>query len=245
MASIAATRGKRFAGALCYAFFLLAVAGIGLALGEYYLRAWVFDPNRPYIRLPGWQITVLPHPEGTPGLTKAATTRINGLGLSGEMPGWFASPRWVTVGGSTTEEIRQEFAESWPGRLQAQLRYCFPSAWLGNAGKAGTSVRQHYMHIELLTRQIAGIDTVVLHVGGVDMLFDFQMHRPAVMPENWDLRHGFMYLPPATPRPLEGTRTFSPDPAVAARAARAASAPHLRCRNTRSRLQDPLPGGSR
>ncbi|HXF54894.1 MAG TPA: SGNH/GDSL hydrolase family protein [Hyphomicrobiaceae bacterium] len=174
---------------------LAVVAGAAVELA---LRARVFDPTKPYVLNPGWQATFCPSSDGTPGIHRKAKTRINRLGLRGEVPRRGALPRVLTLGGSTTEDIMLEFADSWPGLLQSHLRRSHPKAWVGNAGKAGSNARHCAMQLETLLSRIAGIHIVVLLAGLNDLLYDFRIHHPSDLPPDWDRKQAFKYLPSET-----------------------------------------------
>src|SRR5262245_52427213 len=152
---------------------LMLSLALPLAGSELYLRSYVFDPGSWYVLTPGWEIVFRPSIAGTPGIAREARTRINRLGLRGDLPDRSSQPRYLAIGGSTTEDIMLDFSESWAGHLQTHLRRCSPNAWVGNAGKSGTNARHHAMQLEKILPRLPRLDVVVMLSGLNDMLFDF------------------------------------------------------------------------
>lgn len=189
------------------AFLLAALALVAtLALCEAAARQY-FNPSHYYSRTPGWEIVFKPSPEGTPGIVAPAHIVINRYGLRGDPPG-SGHPRIVAVGGSTTEDVMLNDAETWPGRLQALLRADLPGAWVGNMGKAGTNAIHHAMQIDKVLPQLPGVDLVIVLVGLNDMLYDFHIHHPADLPASWHELQAFMYAPPPTPSLAERSALY-------------------------------------
>jgi lysophospholipase L1-like esterase len=184
-----------------------ALVGLGLlgalVLGEAAARQF-FNPAHFYVRTPGWEIVFKPSPTGTPGIHRPARIVINRHGLRGDMPGP-GRPRLVAVGGSTTEDIMLNDADTWTGQLQKLLRADDPQAWVGNMGKSGTNAIHHAMQLDKVLPQLPRIDLVIVLVGLNDMLYDFGIHHPRDMPESWHERQEFMYAPP--PRPSLAQRS--------------------------------------
>lgn len=178
-------------GVAVAAFVVLQLAAV-----ELYLRNYVFDPSKPYVRTPGWQIVFHVSQEGTPGVTEDAHIRINRLGLRGDPPSRGATPSILAIGGSTTEDVVLNDADTWTGRLQSELRRCHATAWVGNAGKAGTNSLHHAMVAEAMVGRLK-LDRVLVLLGLNDMLFDARIHLGDIkLGPDWDRQQTFMYLPP-------------------------------------------------
>jgi hypothetical protein len=199
--------GKR---AIHWVTLFILLTGLLLALAtsaELALRN-IFDPNAYYVRQPEWEIVFRPSPQGTPGISEDAHIKINALGLRGEMPTRASTPRILAIGGSTTEDIMLNDAETWTGRLQARLRQCEPNAWVGNMGKAGSNARHHVLQLEKTLPYLPRIDRVIALVGLNDMLFDADLHHPANLPEGWWEQQAFDYLPPRDPTLIERSALY-------------------------------------
>ncbi len=186
----------RFLNALIVIAITIVSTAIFLAGSEWYLRENIFNPNLRFMRTPGWQIVFRPTPEGTPGIFEDAHIKINALGIRGDTPNFNSSPRILAVGGSTTEDVLLNDRKTWVGRLQERLRQDFSRAWVGNAGKAGTSAIHHALLIEEMLPRLK-VERVIVLLGLNDMLYDARIHLgDTVLGPDWDLRQAFMYIPP-------------------------------------------------
>lgn len=153
----------------------LAVLGIFLALVacEYGLRFYLSatEGSKYYVWPPNMLKVFKPAPGILPGMTEVATFRTNADGLRGdEMP---SGPQYriLAIGGSTTECLLIDQGKAWPLALQGRLNaFGRRQAWVGSAGKAGLSTREHYMHMKYLLPQFPGVDAVIILAGCNDLV---------------------------------------------------------------------------
>jgi len=154
---------------------LLVVLGVFLALVacEYGLRFYLSatGSSKYFVWPPNMLKIYRPLPGIMPGLTNAATFGTNSDGLRGdEMP---TGPQYriLAIGGSTTECLLIDQEKAWPLALQKRLNGLGRrEAWVGSAGKAGLSTREHYMHMKYLLPQFPGVDAVIILAGCNDFM---------------------------------------------------------------------------
>lgn len=184
----------RYRAALANALLALVVSAACLAGLEWLLRQFVFDPSAAYIRTPGWGIAVrtnslLPQVSGDHVLT------VNRLGIRGAMPPLGATPRIAVLGGSTVEDWVLAEHETWAQQLAANLRHCAPGTWVGNLGKGGVNARHHLLQLPEIERYMPRFDMFIVLLGLNDFLFDFRIHHPFDIPDDWWKKQSFMSLP--------------------------------------------------
>ena len=148
---------------------LPALAGVLLAtvLAEVALCLVLPPDDAFYVWPPGLERVFRPTPGVMPGVEGESAFRINALGLRGDAPTSASSPRVLCVGGSTTECLYLDQAETWPALLQSELG---EAAWVGNAGVSGRLTRDHIVQLEHLLPQLGALDHVVLLVGVNDLM---------------------------------------------------------------------------
>jgi lysophospholipase L1-like esterase len=162
-----------------------------------YLRAAVFDPSKRYILLPGWELIERGSPEGTPGIDREAHVFVNRLGLRGDMPTATSLPRILALGSSMTMDIALNDVDTWTGQLQSSLREHFPTAWVGNGGRAGSTVHHHIAALKEMLTRWPTYDSVIVMLGTTDMIYDLRMHfGQAIDPQAaWTEDQTFMFVP--------------------------------------------------
>jgi len=184
----------RYRAVLANALLALGVSAACLVGLEWLLREHVFDPNAAYIRTPGWGMTVrtndfLPNVSGDHVLT------VNRLGIRGAMPPSGASPRIAVLGGSTTEDWVLAEDETWVQQLATRLRDCVPKVWTANLGKGGVNARHHLLQLPEVAKYMPRFDMFIVLLGLNDFLFDFRIHHPMEIPDDWWRKQAFMTLP--------------------------------------------------
>jgi hypothetical protein len=154
---------------------LLVVLGVFLALVacEYGLRFYLSATgSSKYCVWPPNMLKVsTPVPGTMPGITNVARFQTNSEGLRGDEMSAGPQYRILAIGGSTTECMLIDQEKAWPGALQSRLKSLGrQDVWVGNAGKAGMSTREHYMHMKYLLPQLPGIDAIVILAGCNDFM---------------------------------------------------------------------------
>lgn len=144
----------------------------------------MFDPSLSYIRTPGWSMVVqtngqLPHVEGDHRIV------VNSQGFRGALPPLNPSPSIAVIGGSTIEDWVLSEEETSTKQLQKNLQNCLPDAWAANLGKSGTNARHHLIQLPETESYMQHYDYIVVLMGLNDFLFDFRIHHPIDLPENW------------------------------------------------------------
>jgi lysophospholipase L1-like esterase len=156
---------------------LLALVGLfALALvgAEVYLRRTIHPPasaSFPFVR-PALHRSVAEVTRPVLGLTpRRVVVRANALGLRGDdLDLADRRPlRVVTLGGSVTECLLLDDADTWPRRLQDVLgaRTRRP-VWVGNAGRSGEMTLDYIAHARVLLPALAP-DLVIVMPGGNDL----------------------------------------------------------------------------
>jgi lysophospholipase L1-like esterase len=152
---------------------ILVLAGclLGIFLSEVLLRIVIPDPSGNFIHRPRLIRTFHPLPEVMVGVEGVSEFRVNSLGVRGTEPPE-EGIRILTLGGSTTECLYLDQAESWPHLLGNHLneKKTGGPVWVGNAGKTGVSSREHRLQVPILLKDIPDIDTLILLVGVNDVL---------------------------------------------------------------------------
>ncbi len=142
-----------------------------LVVAELVLRAR--DPVRavPYaVHPPDLSVTVTVDPHVTFGVQGDARFDTNALGMRGPLPEAGDASRIVALGGSTTECFVLSLEESWPWQLGRLLsERSGRQVWVGNAGRAGRSSRQHYFDARYMVPELGRVDVALLMVGINDL----------------------------------------------------------------------------
>ena len=125
------------------------------------------------------------------GETKTITHSTNRWGLRGDEPPepWNSFYTILTVGGSTTQCYYLDDHDTWPYRLQEELRRFNPRVWVGNAGLDGHTT---YGHLELMKQVVSVIKpkAIVVLVGVNDAALALHPAKPYVYddPGRWTWR---------------------------------------------------------
>jgi GDSL-like Lipase/Acylhydrolase family len=168
-----------------------------LFTAELYLRATVFDPTKRYILLPGWEIIRQVSHNGTPGIDRDSHIFINRLGIRGDLPSAQSFPRILALGSSTTMDVALNDSDSWAGQLQTTLRARWPTAWIGNGGRAGATVHHCIAALKEMLNRWPTYDDVIVTLGTSDMLYDLRIHfDQRTDPQSaWTEDQVFMFVP--------------------------------------------------
>jgi lysophospholipase L1-like esterase len=156
-------------GVAAGAALIVASVAITLVAAEFVLRLAM--PSGYFIWKPHTSRTLMPAPGVMPGVSGASTFRTNSQGLRADEPSDQDRYRILTIGGSTTECLYLDQAETWPQLLQDALRADAkaPHAWVGNAGMSGRNSRHHVLAMQHLPLKEMKIDAVVLLAGINDL----------------------------------------------------------------------------
>ena len=152
---------------------LLAAASFALSLAaaEFALRAAAPAPDHFGVWPEHLDLTLHPAPGVLPGVEGPARFTTNADGLRAEARRPEHAYRILAIGGSTTESLYLDDAETWPRLLQEQLGAARGRAdvWVGNAGKSGLNSRHHVVQVLQLLPQLPQIDVLLLLVGVNDL----------------------------------------------------------------------------
>lgn len=176
------------------AAIVLAVGGIavGLAVAEFALRAFGPRETQYFVLRPNLRVEFDPDPRLTPGIDGRARFSVNSLGLRGdELPKDSAAFRLLVVGGSTTENVYLDDAETWTHVIQERVGAAVrPRAvWVGAAGRGGMNARDHVVQVERLLESVPHPDRLLVLVGVNDLTValaqadTFRAPRPLSDPE--------------------------------------------------------------
>jgi hypothetical protein len=125
-----------------------------------------------------------------PGIDMTETRfTTNAIGLRGrEMPPP-GTPRWIAVGGSSTESPFLDDADAWTAVLERELREKHGrDVWLGNAGKSGLTTFSHVSELLAYEDEIAP-SLVVMQAGFDDMSLCISGGRQDVIDTALRFRH--------------------------------------------------------
>jgi hypothetical protein len=140
---------------------------------------------------PGLATTFRPEPGVMPGIDMAQTRfTTNAIGLRGrELPPAGTTPRWIAVGGSSTESLFLDDADAWTAVLERELRDKHGrDVWLGNAGKSGLSTFSHVSELFAYEDEIAPA-LVIMQSGFNDMSLCISGGRQDVIDTALRFRH--------------------------------------------------------
>jgi lysophospholipase L1-like esterase len=149
---------------------------LSLAVAEVALRTALDGPS--LIRDPALRFVLHPDPRFVPGVSGPALVEAGPEGLRGDPAPDGGAYRVVTLGGSTTECVVLDAAETWPALLETGLRSALDRpVWVGNGGMSGVRSRHHVLQMQALLEQLPDLDAVVALVGANDLLWALQ-HQP-------------------------------------------------------------------
>lgn len=156
-------------GAAAVAALVLVSVALTLAAAEFVLRLAM--PSGYFIWKPHQSQTLNPAPGVMPGVSGASRFLTNSYGLRADEPSTQDGYRILTLGGSTTECLYLDHAETWPRLLQDSLNAGgkAPRTWVGNAGMSGRNSRHHVMAMRHLPLDDMRINAVVLLAGINDL----------------------------------------------------------------------------
>lgn len=158
------------------------------------LRAFAFNPNHGYIRSPGWSYQVNTN-DLLPYVTGDHLYVTNRFGFRGSLPQSGTSPKIAVMGGSTVEDWVLATDETWPQQLAGHLRKCAPDVWVANLGRAGANIRHHFPQLEHVRDYMPEFDVIVVLAGLNDFLFDYHIHHPFEVEDDWWNVQALMYRP--------------------------------------------------
>jgi lysophospholipase L1-like esterase len=144
-----------------------------LLLVEGLLRARSPAAQRYEVWWPHLHQVFYPDPRILPGISGEKHFVVNSYGLRGSEPPDEALFRFLAVGGSATECLYLDQAESWPEGAAARLSAASGGArvWAGNAGTSGLNARDHVVELKRLLPQLPELelDAVLFLVGVNDL----------------------------------------------------------------------------
>lgn len=155
---------------------VLLIVGIVVALvaSEFGTRVYFSiknEKNKYYVWPPNLRKIFKPTAGTMPGVNSIAHFNVNSDGIRGDEMSSKKQHRILAIGGSTTECLFLDQEKSWPYALQNRLNALHPAdVWVGNAGKAGLSTREHFMHMKYLLPQFPEVETVIILAGVNDLI---------------------------------------------------------------------------
>jgi len=163
----------------------LAAAAVSLCLTWVLLEVvlgLVFAPRASFHLAPAnFRHRFAPDPTVLRGLAAEAHYTTNARGIRGpDWPDRSAMPRWLCVGGSTTECLYLDDAETWPRRCADLLAAAGAPAWIGDVGRSGYATAEHLrlFEDEALLREVDGVVLLV----GINDLQRAMKGRPLAVP---------------------------------------------------------------
>ena len=153
---------------LLLAACLLAVAL--LETGAHGINERVAVRRNFHTRGPNIAARIPADPSLLPGISGPARFTTDRLGIRAPASAESTQPRWLAVGGSTTECVYLDDEKTWPWRLSQLLRERLgaDAPWIGNAGISGFDTRQHLRLLEEGTL-LRGVEGVILQPGINDL----------------------------------------------------------------------------
>lgn len=187
-------RGRRWLGRHAGRFWLLT-ASLFLALA---VSEWALGRLRPpapfHGRVPGARYDFIPDSFAMPGVFDASVLSINSLGLRGPEPVAEPGPcRILCVGGSSTECVYLDDAETWPELLMKDLNLEGKEKYWVAAAAVSEYATGHHLHFLRHSSTVSEVDCVVLMPGANDFLRLLLGYDMGVEPPRW-LRSNTMSL---------------------------------------------------
>ena len=142
-----------------------------LLVAELFLQLSVNSDNRPGLWPTGHQVLLAPDPRIMPGITGSSTFTVSEDGIrGGPLPSNGDAYEIITIGGSTTEGLYLDDAETWPHLLMEAMngQQDETFVWVGNAGQAGRNSVDHLAVMQVLP-VIDQADMVIFLVGANDL----------------------------------------------------------------------------
>lgn len=173
----------------------------GLLLSEFLVRIWF--PAEAEDRYFPWQphlsAVFKPDPSIMPGTTSPTHFTINSQGIRGDELTGTTTYRILAIGGSTTECLYLDDAQTWTRQLQTDLNSAQQNVWVGNIGKSGLDTRHNIFHLQYFVPQMQKIDAVVILVGVNDMGHFALETAPEKTTEAIELSRAFWQIPRVDP----------------------------------------------
>jgi lysophospholipase L1-like esterase len=145
---------------------------------------------------PGLSFTFHPRPELLPGVSGSSRFFINSEGMRADPPRREPAYRILTVGGSATECLFLDQAETWPDLMQQRLDSATRRVVVANVGRSGQASRQHVLHVRHLLAQHPEVNAVVALVGINDLQQRLEREDPPRGPFGLaDYQRAFTALP--------------------------------------------------
>ena len=167
---------------------------ISIILIEFFLRIFVFDPTKYYIKTPGW-FSIVTDDNLITNVTSNYTHKINRFGFRGEPPNFNSKPMILTIGGSTTENWVLDNKSTWSAILEKKLIKKFKNVDIINLGKAGTNGRHNLIQLDKTSDYLPKIDVYIVLIGLNDFLFDHRIHHSMSYKDEWWYKQSFMTQP--------------------------------------------------
>lgn len=144
---------------------------LGWLISEQLLLPMLAPRGDFHLRAPGAVYEFDPDPFATWGVTGSATMRINSAGVRGpELPPRWEARRVLCIGGSATECLYLDDAETWPARVGEQLRdQTGQPVWVGAAGIVDFASGHHRRFVEQ-SRLTGQMDNLVVLLGVNDVV---------------------------------------------------------------------------
>lgn len=148
-----------------------------------------------YVWEPGSRRILHPSPLHVPGVNGPSSFSVNRQGIRGQELEEFEY-RILAVGGSTTECLYLDDAETWTALVETELARTSDGrdVWVGNAGKSGMNLRDHVVLLETLLERHPPVQMIILLAGVNDLTVrlrdgDFERSLPPLEERSeWDLR---------------------------------------------------------
>lgn len=151
---------------------LLVLGGVvaSLIVVETLLAAFAAHDDRFYVWEPGRRATFHTLPGTMPGVRGVARFNANSDGMRGDENSPEHEFKILAIGGSTTECLYLDYAETWPNLLEVALgEKTGRDVFVGNVGRSGHNSREHVYQLEYLLEQYPDFDLVLLLVGINDL----------------------------------------------------------------------------
>jgi lysophospholipase L1-like esterase len=164
-------------------------------VGEILLRTLIFDPNKSYVRTPGWSMAVRTNGKIFNISDSAGNYqyRVNKYGFRGEPPSSNAFPRIAIFGGSTVEDWPLRDDKTWVKQFEKSLKTETPRIGVANFGKSGVNARHHLIQLPEVLPNNPKFDVIIVLMGLNDFLYDYHIHHNFITANDWWRNQAFMY----------------------------------------------------
>lgn len=183
-----ATGNKRTRRGLALGSLLLLLVGVGVEGGLRYVAS---STQLYFVHPPGMVNRFELLPGMVPGVQGPSLFKINEQGLRGEPSRRETNEvRVLTIGGSTTECLYLDEAETWTFLLQEKIGTTKEGrrVWVGNAGKAGLNSRDNIVEVKYLLPQLPRIDVILVMVGVNDLSIHLAQGIKYTPEPSWEKR---------------------------------------------------------